>query len=46
MKPLGQRRRDFVSWDMGSVCSKGLCGMGDGDGHSGMGGLLQAQLGA
>lgn len=45
MKSLGQRR-DFVSWDMGSVCSKGLCGTGDGDGHSGMGDLLQAQPGA
>lgn len=46
MKSLGQRRKDFVSWDMGSICSKGLCGTGDGDGHSGMGDLLQAQLGA
>lgn len=37
---------DFVPWERQPGCSKGLKGAGDGDSHSGKGGLLQAQLGS
>lgn len=48
MKSLGQRTGDFVPWDRGPSCSKGLCRVGGGDSHGGTGGkgeLLQTQLG-
>lgn len=47
---LQQRRNPWAQGEgvlsPGIWCSKGPCGTEDGDGHSGMGDLLQAHLGA